>query len=211
MDVVKELSLPLYIEIGLAISTLVFGFIAGSYRQLLKFKCKQKKDKAMDWMIHSEIHELLTELRYETDAARAQLVQFHNGEYFMDGVSMKKLSLTHESLSVGVSAEADKLKGLLISLFTPLITKIVKDSPELIITKNEDDSFFKNFLLSSNAQAYLALPIKHENNICGYIMLQWCSPTKLKKASSNINEINERFTSVRNLIQIQLEEQRRIT
>lgn len=211
MDVVKELSLPLYIEIGLAISTLVFGFIAGSYRQLLKFKCKQKKDKAIDWMIHSEIHELLTELRYETDAARAQLVQFHNGEYFMDGVSMKKLSLTHESLSVGVSAEADKLKGLLISLFTPLITKIVKDSPELIITKNEDDSFFKNFLLSSNVQSYLALPIKHENNICGYIMLQWCSPTKVKKASSNINEINERFTSVRNLIQIQLEEQRRIT
>jgi hypothetical protein len=63
----------------------------------------------------------LTELRVKVDCARAQIVQFHNGEYFMDGISMKKLSLTHESLSKGVSEEAGKTTNILISLFTPLM------------------------------------------------------------------------------------------
>ena len=41
--------------------------------------------------VHGEIHEVLTELRVLTDSARAQVIQFHNGEYFMDGVDRKSV------------------------------------------------------------------------------------------------------------------------
>ena len=66
-------------------------------------KTKKKKEYNSFWSIHSQVHETLTELRVMSDCARVHLVQFHNGEYFLDGISMKKLSLTHESLNKGTS------------------------------------------------------------------------------------------------------------
>lgn len=90
---------PRLFEYGIATAS----FLVGAYYGIKKikeklFSNKKKKECKQYWNIHSEIHEILTELRIRTDAARAQIIQFHNGEYFMDGVSMKKMSLTHESL-----------------------------------------------------------------------------------------------------------------
>ena len=70
----------------------------------IKFFKKMKKEFIKDnfIQIHTEIHELLTELRVLTDSARTQVIQFHNGEYFIDGISMRKFSLTHESVEKGI-------------------------------------------------------------------------------------------------------------
>lgn len=209
MDLVSGMSLPMWMEIGLAISALVFGFFAGAWRQVAKNKKKTKVNKNIDWHVHTQIHELLTEMRYSTDAARAQLIQFHNGEYFMDGVSMKKLSLTHESLSKGVSAGGERLHGLLLSLFTPLIGKVLDDVAVLHHTKQEKDSFFKNFFLAESVDSYMVLPIKHSGVISGYIIVQWCSPAKTKSVEKKIEEITEIVLETRNQIQIQLDDQLR--
>ena len=76
---------------------IAFGFT------IWKTTKKYKKDYQTAFtQIHSEIHELLTELRIVTDSARTQVIQLHNGDYFMDGVSMRKFSVTHESLKVVV-------------------------------------------------------------------------------------------------------------
>jgi hypothetical protein len=210
MDVISDFSISTWMEIGIALSVLMFGFLIGTLRQILKLKNKTKKDNKIDWKIHTEIHELLSELRCSTDSARTQLVQFHNGEYFMDGVSMKKLSLTHESLSQGVSAEGDKVKGLLISLFSPVIDKILKDESKIHLTKDEPESFAKNFLLSSNVNAYCVLPVKHENIISGYIAVHWCASGKVKEALDNSKEITDKIKFIRNQIQIQLDDQMRV-
>lgn len=209
MDLVSGVSLPIWLEIGLGISTLICGFIAGAWRQVAKNKKKNKANKNINWEVHSQIHELLTELRFSTDAARAQLVQFHNGEYFMDGVSMRKLSLTHESLSKGVSAGGDRLHGVLLSLFTPLMSKVIDDTPVLHMTKQEKDSFFKNFFLAENVDSYMVLPIKHTGTVSGYVIVQWCSPAKTKNVQKKIEEITEIMLETRNQIQIQLDDQMR--
>jgi hypothetical protein len=208
MDLVTGMSLPMWMEIGLAISALVFGFFAGAWRQVAKNKKKNKVNKNIDWQVHSQIHELLTELRFSTDAARTQLVQFHNGEYFMDGVSMRKLSLTHESLSKGVSAGGERLHAVLLSLFTPLMGKVLDDSAVLHLTKQEKDSFFKNFFLAENVDSYMVLPIKHTGTVSGYVIVQWGSPAK-KTVQKKVEEIAEIMLETRNQIQIQLDDQMR--
>lgn len=212
MDVVTGISLPMWAEIGIAIFTLISGVLIGWWRQTVKTKTRNKKlSKEINWHIHSQIHELLTELRFGTDAARAQLIQFHNGGYFMDGVSMGKLSLTHESLSKGVSADGDRLQSLLLSLFTPLIGKVIEDSPIFYHTKDDKDSFFKNFIMSGSVASYVVLPVRYENNISGYIMLQWCSPVKSKGAEKDSINLSGLIKDTRNQIQIHLDEQLRIT
>jgi hypothetical protein len=209
MDLVTGVSLPMWMDIGLGISALVFGFFVGAWRQVATNRKKNKANKNINWQVHSQIHELLTELRFSTDAARTQLVQFHNGEYFMDGVSMRKLSLTHESVSKGVSEGGERLHGFLLSLFTPLVGKVLDDVAVLHHTKQEKDSFFKNFFLAENIDSYMVLPIKHSGMSSGYVIVQWCSPAKTKSVQKKVEDIAEFMLETRNQIQIQLDDQMR--
>ena len=204
VDLIKEFSFNYWIELGIAVAVV----ISASIWKLWPKKTEQEDD--MDWRVHSDIHEQLTELRVLSDAARAQLIRFHNGEYFMDGVSMRKLSLTHESVSRGVAAEGDKKTGLLISLFAPLIEKIINNSADMHFITSEREGFHKSFMEISNVNSFMVLPVKYKNNISGYLMLQWCSPSKTKKALNNIVQTSKLITDARDRIQVLLEEQTRV-
>lgn len=204
VDLIKEFSFNYWIELGIAVAVA----ITASIWKLWPKKTEQEDD--MDWRVHSDIHEQLTELRVLSDAARAQLIRFHNGEYFMDGVSMRKLSLTHESVSRGVAAEGDKKTGLLISLFAPLIEKIINNSADMHFMTSEREGFHKSFMEISNVNSFMVLPVKYKNNISGYLMLQWCSPSKTKKALNNIVQTSKLITDARDRIQVLLEEQTRV-
>jgi len=204
VDLIKEFSFNYWIELGIAVGVAV----GAAVWKLWPKKTEQEDD--MDWRVHSDIHEQLTELRVLSDAARAQLIRFHNGEYFMDGVSMRKLSLTHESVSRGVAAEGDKKTGLLISLFAPLIEKIINNSADMHFITSEREGFHKSFMEISNVNSFMVLPVKYKNNISGYLMLQWCSPSKTKKALNNIVQTSKLITDARDRIQVLLEEQTRV-
>lgn len=129
--------------------------------------------------IHSEIHELLTELRVLTDSAKSQIIQFHNGEYFMDGISMRKFSLTHESVAKGVESDGEKIQGFLCSMFLPLLLLITENDPRIRYTVDLKDSYVKQYLESRNIEAFSVLPIKINNLITGFVVNQWCSSAKI--------------------------------
>jgi hypothetical protein len=116
-------------------------------------------------------------------------------------------SCTHESLSKGVSAQGDKTTNLLISLFAPLIEEVTKDDPVPHLVKNEKDGFSKNFLESSNVHCYSVMPLRHKNMICGFVMIQWCSPNKARQVINSSETIKENLESSRNQIEIFLDEQ----
>jgi len=204
-------NLPLF-EYGVAGAIIVVGFVVGLIRryEINKLKSPPHKEFApIDWKTHSQIHELLTELRIESDAARVQIVQFHNGGTFVDGVSMMKMSLTHESVSKGVSAESGRLQSILISLFSPIIVKIIDDLPTFYVINDEKDTFSKNYLLGDSVYSFMALPLKHNTNITGYLMIQWCSPSKSNLAHRHLEGISAGLATTRNLIQVHLAEQLR--
>jgi hypothetical protein len=157
--------------------------------------------------VHGEIHEVLTELRVLTDSARAQVIQFHNGEYFMDGVSMRKFSITHESLEKGIESDANRIKGVLCSMFIPLLNLVLEDSPKIHYTVDLKNSYLKQYLESRSVEAFSVLPIKIQNQTTGFVMVQWCSGLKAERIDETFT-VNE-LTKIRNQITAQLGQQKK--
>jgi transcriptional regulator with GAF, ATPase, and Fis domain len=201
-DLVPDITPSFFIEIGIAIFLVVGGFFIAWIKNLLP-----KKKSNIDWNIHSQIHDFLTETRVLAHADRAQIVQFHNGEYFIDGVSMQKLSLTHESVSNGISSEATSKTGILISHFAPLMEKLSNNEPEYCVVADEKTSFFKNTLEAANVHSYMVLPLFFTNMKSGYMMIQWCADEKEDYVLNNEENIKNDLVRGRDIIQTKLTQQ----
>lgn len=190
--------------------SLVTGALVGVAAGLIKLFGKKTdtiKENQEFIQVHSEIHETLTELRIKTDSARAQIIQFHNGEYFMDGVSMRKFSLTHESLARGMSADASRIKGLLCSMFLPLLNYIVANKSVLVDVQKMQHSFCKQFFEDNNVEGFCVLPIKIKNQITAFLLVQWCNGMKFEYTKPI--EIEEIMNSARDAIEVQLASQKK--
>ena len=206
MNILGEINLYFWSEIGVGACAFFVGFYVAFRRYVTKWKNSTKIDKEY-WDIHSGIHESLTELRIKNDCARVQLVQFHNNDYFMDGVSMKKMSLTHESLNKGISSEGDKKQNVLLSRFVPLLNKIMLDDPIIYIVSEDDETYGKQFMESSNVVAYLVLPIVNQNILIGFLTSQWCSWNKTDEIDVKIAQ--KEAIQIRNHIEVQLSHQKK--
>tara|TARA_R100000008_G_C3569439_1_gene161134 strand:+ start:518 stop:1150 length:633 start_codon:yes stop_codon:yes gene_type:complete len=164
-----------------------------------------KMPASCNWDVHTQLHETLTELRVKTDCARAQIVQFHNGGEFLNGVSMKKQSLTHESLRKGVSSEREVKQDLLLSMCIDGLTLVLEDNPEIYMVSDLEDSWCKQFMENSNTIAFSFLPIRQNNQAIGYVMSQWCSLAKADEIDTEI--VSEWMETSRKIIEIQLAHQ----
>ena len=191
------------------IGTALYYLISkGKISMLLKERKEIKKQKVAlpdncFWKVHTVLHETLTELRLKTDCARAQIVQFHNTGEFLDGISMKKLSLTHESLDKGVSSEMSVKQNLLLSMCVEGLMLLLEDDSKIYIVDTLEDSWCKQLLENSNVVAFSFLPLKKYGQAIGYVMVQWCSWNK----ADNVDEVemSEHVETARNLIEVQLD------
>jgi len=193
-----------WFEVASIVTAVTVGVFLTGVKLLFKKKCDENKKFIQ---VHSEIHETLTELRIKTDAARAQVIQFHNGEYFMDGVSMRKFTLTHESLSRGMSADAGRIKGLLCSMFLPLLNAVVANDPKIISMYDLEHSFFKQFFEDNNVEGFCVLPITIKNQITGFVLLQWCNSTKFDLVDTGV--VKEMMQTARSAIEVQIASQKK--
>jgi hypothetical protein len=157
------------------------------------------------WHTHSSIHESLSELRIQTDSGRTQVVQFHNGGEFLDGISMKKLSLTHESLARGVSSEMPSKQEIPISMCIPIMCLLRNDEPKIHVTEQLEESWNKNYYQTTNTISFALLPLRIKNNIVGFVMCQWCSWDKTD--SIDEDSVSRELQDSRALIEVQLRQQ----
>jgi transcriptional regulator with GAF, ATPase, and Fis domain len=181
-------------------TAIAIGVLIGFMKSWSKIKTQFITDNF--FVVHSEIHELLTELRLLTDSARTQILQFHNGEYFMDGISMRKFSVTHESLTRGIGSCVGTMTASLCSLFVPLLTLVLDNTPVIIYTADLRESYFKQFFESRSIEAFMVLPISVKNQITGFLLVQWCSSLKAEEIDKDI-AVKE-IAKIRNLVAIQL-------
>ena len=199
-----------WFEFGGILAAILAGGLISGYKvakvrgmKLLEKRKKEEFPSSFYWSTHTHIHESLTELRVNTDCARAQVVQFHNGGYFLDGISMKKMSLTHESLAPGVSSEMGIKKDLLLSMCIDGLNLLMINEPKLHITDSLEDSWCKQLLQNSNVVSFSFLPLKRKNLIIGYVMCQWCSWTKTDEIDEDF--ISENIKDARKRLEIQLD------
>jgi len=199
------------VTVGISIAAI----IAGIFIFVLPYHNKIKKcsifSKSTDYPvgfncnIHTRLQESLTELRVQTDCARTQIVQFHNGGQFLDGISMTKMTLTHESLAKGTSSELYRKKDIPMSMCVDGLNLLKENNPQLYIIDGLEDSWCKKFMQASNVISFAFLPLIQNKEILGYVMCQWCSWSKTDEVTEE--KMATFLENCRNMVEIVLEEQ----
>ena len=205
-----------WVSLGISLAAVTAGFFTYFINKQIK-KRKKAKDivsPSLDfpevfWNVHTKIQETITELRLRVDCARTHLVQFHNGGYFLDGISMKRMSLTHESLERSDSGEIKNHQDLVMSMFMPLLENVKNDTATLRYVNEMEDSYPKQHLDSSNVIAFSVLPIRNDNMIVGYIMSLWCSWNKVDSIDEEL--VEDWMNRSQSLIEVELINQKRKT
>jgi len=175
-----------WVEIGMACTALVAGVVLAIPLIKYVWRNKYKKNKCI-WKelptsdkfvrLHTKIHEYLTELRVVGDAARTQVMQFHNGGKFLDGSSMKRFSLTHESCRTGVSATRQERQDVILTMFSEMLEIVTANDCNPTLTSNLPDCHFKRHLESNHVIMFSIVPIRNSTgmSIIGCLSIEWCS------------------------------------
>lgn len=196
-----------WFELGTTVSSITAGLIIGWYAvATLVGVAKQKWTKwasithKQEIGIDKNVHELLSELRHDSDACRTKLFQYHNGSSFANGNSMKKMSMTHESCHPGMVPTFKGNNDQMLSLFVDMLELLEKDKPFLIPVNGLKDSYFKSYLQSNHVLMISLLPIKNtKGGQIGCILCEWCGWAFVDK----VDEVRfeEKFIKIRNSIQ----------
>ncbi|MBC8442906.1 MAG: hypothetical protein H8D80_01815 [Proteobacteria bacterium] len=201
-----------WVKVGVSLGAILVGM---STFFLTKWRKKVKKKKniisLLDfpigfWDVHTKIQETLTELRLMVDCARTQLIQFHNSGHFLDGISMKKFSLTHESVQRSIIPCAEKTQDLIMSMFLSLLSLVKENDTKNHMVSELEDSYEKNFLESNNIISFSVLPVRSGGIISGYVMAQWCCLSKTDDIDAEI--VDDWMSRSRNLLEVELQEQK---
>lgn len=129
------------------------------------------------------INEVLTKLRESTAANRAIFMRYHNGSYDLNNVSTIKMSVTNESVSVGVEPHLQDLKDLPRSFFTWWCNEI-RTKETVFIEDIEDireaDYSFYAFLKNRNVYGLYGQAVKNiKEQTIGFVLLEYTQPAHI--------------------------------
>lgn len=155
--------------------------VAGMYVKI-RYDERKSKEFSYDPNQHSSIVTALEYVLAETEADRAYVLEFHNGEHYFSGRSQQKLSCTYEVVSEGISSECHKIQNVRTSNFHGLTKDIASEKtfkcPNL--EKYTDDITFKSFLEDKGVKSMFARPIKTLNGkILGIIILDYVKENRV--------------------------------
>jgi hypothetical protein len=183
-----------WVEVGMVIAALTAGIFFAF--PVIKHFIKKRKNNKCIWKelptsprfvkVHTKIHEQLTELRVVGDAARCQVMQFHNGGKFLDGSSIKRFSVTHESCRKGISETRQNRQDVMLTMFGEMLETITNNNPTPVLTSNLPDCHWKRHLELNNIIMFSLIPLRNANgmNIIGFLSLEWCSWMKADEVDS---------------------------
>ena len=199
-------------EVGMVIAAILAGFLM-IYPMIKNFRVSKKKKRTHPTSesflsMHSRIHEYLTELRVVLDGCRTLVCHFHNGGEFLDGTSMKKFSLTHESTNPGVSDVRLDSQDVLLTLYVELLEHVVRNDPKPVLVRDLPDCHWKRVLESQQVVLFSLIPLYDVSGavITGFLCTEWCSLSKADEVDERMVEFEVREKS--RLIQVELAKQK---
>ena len=116
--------------------------------------------------------------RNSTQADRAYVFEFHNGDSFYSGNHQQKFSCTYESLDAGVSSENMKLQDLRVSTFNAFIKDVLGIHGEKLFRLEDiesiDSPLLRNWLDERGIRSCYAFPIETLNHgVVGIICIDY--------------------------------------
>lgn len=187
-------SLGTWWNLGLGLGTLLAGATGSFIFKKMKTWAAKKKAKLLsaecthdEKSLHllnggqknSEINGVLYELREVLDAQRTVVGQYHNGGNFLDGNSIKRFSISHESVASGVSYNAWEMQNILVSLFWEIVPLLQENDAKGRIVSELLDSPTKARLVEKGVYSFSILPIRRwckknrKLQITGYVYAAW--------------------------------------
>jgi hypothetical protein len=194
-------------NVGTAIFAMIAGMFTGAAylrKKMTFWKKEEEKGAAItvdDIRKYGQVQELITTLRNMTGADRTQILQFHNGGKFLDGSSMKRMSVTHESCRQGVAYEYMHMQAVLATLLWEKIELVKKDDSQIHFTKNLTDSTLKTYCRSKGTEAFSILPIRKDNMLIGFINIDWLDAEEVPNKPIDFANVFEEY---RGYIELQL-------
>ena len=159
---------------------LVLGVVGVIRRKKISLKWSSAKEQKFAQK-HSQIHELLTELRVTVRASRCLAFQFHNGGNFSDGTSIKRFSVTHESCIAGTISMILESQDVLLTRYVDVI-RVMDESPSKIISVSTlPPSSFRSGLEINNVEFFSITPLRCADGLTplGFLCCHWCSSDQL--------------------------------
>ena len=170
--------------IGEVVGALLCGIMIGFWGVWKKKKSNLKRLLLKDKRFvqnHTQLHEVLTELRLMCNCSRSLIFQFHNGGNFSDGSSMKRFSVTHESVASGIQSMILESQDVLLTRYMELV-RVLEISPHKIIrVESLPESSFRAGLQINNVMYFSASPLKHSDGLVpmGFVCCHWCDANGL--------------------------------
>jgi len=174
---------------GEVIGVLLAGVIIGAWGAIKNKKISvlwKRKHEQRLIEAHSQIHEILTELRITVRACRCLIFQFHNGGSFADGSSIKRFSVTHESCSTLSQTMILESQDVLLSRYSSLM-EILETQPGKILAVNTlPMSAFRSSLEINSVEYFSIVPLRCSDGISplGFLVCHWCSSDSLDEIES---------------------------
>lgn len=128
-----------------------------------------KKNKFRDPIIdeHKNSENIYTALNFVMDemgADRAYIFQFHNGSYYISGRSQQKFSCSHETVTKGISREAEFSQNYIISNYHTYIDELVNNGEFCFTDPSEvEDHAFASLMQTKGIKSIYNIPIKTLN------------------------------------------------
>jgi hypothetical protein len=186
--------LDLFVEIegliALVVALLtVISTFGGIYLRRKWVDNSRQKDLEQVSYKNGEVIKVLKSLLFDFGADRAYVFEFHNGDYFLSGMPIRKFTCTYEVVSDGVSAECHNPGEYRISNYNEYISSIIHERDYLVecVEEMDTDALLKSLLTKKGVKSLYNVPIRtYSGKTVGFIGLDFVKSKKVL----NDKEIN---------------------
>lgn len=151
---------------GLVFLLLIFMWLRRKLVALLT-----RKSTKLHLQTDKEIQEILVELRVCSGADRVGVFMFHNGDRYINGSSMLRVSCSHESISRGITSF--QAQGVLCSniadAFDFLEVKKPKSALHFKCVEHMEVGLYRSTLEAQGVKAVVKFPLYRGGDIIGYV------------------------------------------
>lgn len=126
--------------------------------------------------LDADIKEILVEIRIKTKADRVSVYLFHNGEHYVNGNSILRISGAYESLKNGICSHRDSSQSILVSTVSESVGFLVGSPLEKVYFKKVSDlegCYYQAVLVSQGVRALAKYPLLKGSDIIGFICVDY--------------------------------------
>ena len=164
------------ISIISAVTSIVVAIITVVVKTWLDVRAAAKKLEQEETIFADDlgemvaVHEFIEQLRKDYKFDRVSICQFHNGGKFLNGRSMKKFSMTYETVAPGIEKIKRRYQNVLVSEFPKLFAAMLEKDFMIITPDMEQYPSMRREMTANGIVQAVKVPIRGlRGDILGFL------------------------------------------